>query len=294
MLKVSKKLLHIIDTTKANGPDQIQHQALKITAEEMAPVFQCIFWQSLDTWVLPLDWRKPTLPCCLERCYTTDPANYCPVSLRCTCCKLSEHVIDSNLMRHLSSHNTLADNQRASSKYRSCNSQLILTMNSLAKNFNDKTTDMLDCTKAFDVIPHQRLLMKLDYYGIHSNTKRWISAFLTKCLQCVCVNGQCCDWSPVLSGTPQGTVLGPYLFLLHINDIHKKVTSTTRLFADDSLLYRPINSVKDEKPLQEDLNTWSSGPSLGKCCLTHRNVKPWEFQASDLRALHPTTSLVSP
>ena len=118
-----------------------------------------------------------------------------------------------------------------------------------------------DFSKAFDVIPHQRLLMKLDYYGIRSNTKRWISGLLTKRLQRVCVNGQCSNWSPILSGTPHGTVLGPHLFLLHINNIHeKKVTSTTRLFADDCLLYCPINLVEDEKALQEDLDTmvqWS-------------------------------------
>ena len=119
---------------------------------------------------------------------------------------------------------------------------------------------VLDFSKAFDAIPHQRLLMKLDYHGIHSNTKRRISRFLTKRLQRVCVNGQCSDWSPVWSGTPQGTVFGPHLFLLLINDIHEKVTSTTRLFAHDCLLYRPINSVEDEKALQEDLDTmvqWS-------------------------------------
>ena len=105
-----------------------------------------------------------------------------------------------------------------------------------------------------------RDLMKLDYYGICSNTKRWVSGFLTKRLRRVCVNRQCSDWSPVLSGTPQGTVLGPHLFLLHIKGIHEKVTNTTRLFADDCLLYRPINLVEDEKALQEDLDTlvqWS-------------------------------------
>ena len=258
-----KKLLHNINTTKAIGPDQIQNQALKIAAEEIAPVLQCNFQQSLDTGALPLDWRKANITPLFKKGATTGPANYRPVSLTCTCCKLLEHIIDSNLMRHLSSHNILADNQHAFRKHRSCESQLILTTNDLAKNLNDKkTTDMavLDFSKAFDVIPHQRLLMKLDYYGIRSNTKRWISGFLTKRLQRVCVNGQCSYWSPVLSGTPQGTVLGPHLFLLHINDIHEKVTSTTRLFADDCLLYRPINSVEDEKALQEDLDTmvqWS-------------------------------------
>ena len=197
----------------------------------------------------------------LELC--SEPANYRPVSLTCTCCKLLEHIIDSNLMRHLSAFNILADNQHAFRKRRSCESQLILTMNDLSKNIDGKkTTDMavLDFSKAFDVIPHSKLLMKLDYYGIRANTKDWIASFLTKRYQRVCVNGQSSDWKPVLSGTPQGTVLAPHLFLLHINDIHHQVSSTTRLFADDCLVYREINSAEDEAALQSDLNTmvnWS-------------------------------------
>ena len=167
-------------------------------------------------------------------------------------------------MRHLSKYNILADNQHAFRKYRSCESQLILTMNDLSKNIDrKKATDMiaLDFSKAFDVIPHRRLLMKLDYYGIRSNTKNWITSFLTQRYQRVCVNGQCSEWKPVLSGTPQGTVLGPHFFLLYINDIHHQVSSTTRLFADDCLVYREVNSTEDEAALQSDLNTmvrWSN------------------------------------
>lgn len=118
------------------------------------------------------------------------------------------------------------------------------------------TTDMaiLDFSKAFDVMPHQRLLLKLDHYGIRSKTKNWISSFLTKRHQRVVVNGQTSDWTPVLSGAPQGTVLGPHLFLILINDIHENVNSTTRLFADDCLVYNTINSNVDEKQLQRDLD----------------------------------------
>ena len=141
--------------------------------------------------------------------------------------------------------------------------QLVLTVNDLAKNLDTNTsTDVLalDFSKAFDVIPHKRLIQKLNFYGVRSNTLRWISNFLTKRFQRVCVNGQSSEWYPVLSGTPQGTVLGPHLFLLFINDIQEEVTSTTRLFADDCLLYRPINSPDDEIVLQKDLDTmvkWS-------------------------------------
>ena len=109
MLKVSKSYYNI-NTTKAIGPDQIQNQALNIAAEEIAPVLQCIFQQSLDTGELPFDWRKANITPLFKKGATTDSANYHPVSLTCTCCKLLEHIIDSNLMRHLSSHNILADN----------------------------------------------------------------------------------------------------------------------------------------------------------------------------------------
>jgi hypothetical protein len=215
-----QKLLENIKVCKATGPDKIKNQALKIAAVEIAPVLQFIFQQSLDSGELPSDWRKANISPIFKKGATTDPANYRPVSLTCVCCKLLEHIIDSNLMRHLSRHNILADNQHAFRKHRSCESQLILTTHDLAKNFDEKkTTDMaiLDFSKAFDVIPHQRLLLKLDYYGIRSKTKNWISSFLTKRLQRVCVNGKSSEWQPVLSGTPQGTVLGPHLFLLHIN-----------------------------------------------------------------------------
>ena len=138
-----------------------------------------------------------------------------------------------------------------------------MTINDLAKNLDEKaTTDLitLDFSKAFDVTPHQKLLHKLDYYGIRSDNLRWVTNFLTKRLQRVCVNGKHSDWKPVLSGTPQGTVLGPHLFLLFINDIHDKVKSTTKLFADDCMLYRPIKSVNDVDILQQDLDAmveWS-------------------------------------
>ena len=193
---------------------------------------------------------------------TTNPANYRPISLTCVCCKLLQHIIDSNLMAHLSKWNMLAENQHAFRKARSCESQLILAIHDITKNIDDGlTTDvaLLDFSKAFDVIPHHRLLNKLDFYGIRSKTKQWITSFLTKRQQRVVVNGKYSNWVPVLSGVPQGMVLGPHLFLLH--DIDSGVTSTTRLFADDCLVYNSISSPKDEEQLQSDLNTmvdWSN------------------------------------
>ena len=116
---------------------------------------------------------------------------------------------------------------------------------------------ILDFSKAFDTVPHQCLLYKMSHYGITSNTLQWVSAWLTKRQQRVCVDGESSRNNPVRSGVPQGTVLGPLCFLIYINDMGNSISrkTTLRLFADDSLLYRSIKTIDDRKQLQEDLTT---------------------------------------
>ena len=108
---------------------------------------------------------------------------------------------------------------------------------------------ILDFSKAFDTVPHQRLLGKLKLYGIDSNIHKWISQFLVGRTQSVVVDGTRSTEDDVRSGVPQGTVLGPLLFLLHINDIANNIDANTkcRLFADDCLLYRTIRNTHRTK-----------------------------------------------
>ena len=113
---------------------------------------------------------------------------------------------------------------------------------------------ILDFSKAFDTVPHDRLLSKLDHYGIHGPILDWIGVFLKTREQRVLVGGESSSPTSVDSGVPQGTVLGPLLFLLHINDLPEVVTSQVRLFADYCLLYRPIRKQTDLEALQTDLN----------------------------------------
>ena len=144
----------------------------------------------------------------------------------------------SHVITHLDDHHLLNDAQHGFRKRRSCESQLILTVQDLAKGLNDgEQIDavLLDFSKAFDKVPHQRLLEKLRHYGVRDSLNQWIADFLADRQQ-VILEGAHSSATSVTSGVPQGTVLGPLLFLVNINDMPEKISSTTRLFADDSCL----------------------------------------------------------
>ena len=130
----------------------------------------------------------------------------------------------------------------------------------------------MDFAKAFDKDPHRRLLHKLDYYGIRGSTHKWISSWLSGRSQQVVLDGQASDPVSVLSGVPQGLVLGPILFLIFINDLPDNNTSSVRLFMDDCVLYRNIHSLQDCLILQEDLDSlgvweadWQMKFNVAKC-----------------------------
>ena len=139
---------------------------------------------------------------------------------------------------------------------------------------------IMDFSKAFDMVPHQRLLIKLDHLGIRGATKRWIEGFLTKRHQKVLLEGKTSSSSPVNSGVPQGTVLGPLLFLAYINDLPDSVSSDVRLFADDLILYREITSSRDSIKLQQDIDslskwesTWQMKFNTDKCFIMRMTHK---------------------
>ena len=160
-------------------------------------------------------------------------------------------------MHHLEKHSLLSDGQHAFRKKHSCETQLVTVINDWAKILDkggQVDTFILDFEKAFDTPPHELLKCKLFGYGIRGKTPLWIDSFLFSRQQRVVINGAKSKWAPVLSGVPQGTVLGPLLFSLYINDIMVDIDSEIRLFADDCVCFREIHSIEDTVKLQRDIN----------------------------------------
>ena len=186
----------------------------------------------------------------------SEPSNYRPISLTCTASKILEHIIHSHVIKNFEQNNVLTDCQHGFRAKRSTETQLIFTIHDLAniiQRGESTHAAVLDFSKAFDKVPHQRLLRKLQYYGISGKLLVWFKSFLTQRHQSVVCEGKTSSPLPVTSGVPQGTVLGPLLFLIYVNDMPENLHSTVKLFADDALLYGVIESDIDCDHLQEDL-----------------------------------------
>ena len=229
------KLIKVLKPSKALGPDELHHRVLKL-ATELVSVFAHLFQQSIDTGEIPKEWSLANICPLFKKSDRSLACNYRPVSLTCVPCKLLEHIVCSNIMAHLDGYKLLSDRQHAFKKRHSCETQLTAVINYWAKILDNRgqvDPFILDFEKAFDTPPHELLISKLFSYGIGGKTLKWIDSFLWFGQQRVVVNGVKSEWAPVLSGVPQGTVLGPLLFSLYINDISSYIESEIRPFADN-------------------------------------------------------------
>ena len=189
----------------------------------------------------------------------------------------------------ISKTTTFSELQYGFRERRSCETQLIELVDELSRNLaNGKQTDLilLDFSKAFDKVNHHKLLSKLQEHGAPDQVVSWVRSFLIGRCQSVVVNGHTSDEVPVTSGVPQGSVLGPLLFLLYINDLPESVTSQVRLFADDTAVYLTVTSLDDCQILQNDLlklesweKQWDMEFNPSKCQVLHisRSKSPYNF-----------------
>ena len=258
------KLLRGLNPAKAPGPDNISPRILKDLADELADPLTIIFQKSLQEKKVPEDWKQANVTPVFKKGQKYERGNYRPISLTCIASKLMEHIICSSVMRHAKIHDLLYKLQHGFREARSCETQLLEFVHDVTGNMQNKLqTDVcvLDFSKAFDKVGHLRLLHKLKWYGITGDTNEWIADFLQGRSQSVVVEGTRSTDLPVLSGVPQGSVLGPCLFLFYINDIAQNLHSKARLFADDTMIYLAVRNEGDARLLQEDLDTlarWES------------------------------------
>ena len=254
------KLLGNLKPGKAAGPDKIRPLVLKELREEISPIIKVIFDRSIETGKLPTDWCHAFVTPVFKKGDKSQAVNYRPISLTCILCKVLEHIMASQIVKHMNEHSLLYDLQHGFREKRSCETQLTMLVEDLARSASKgKQTDLilLDFSKAFDKVNHSKLIWKLHQYGIRSNVLRWVQAFLGNRSQSVVVEGEESDSVPVCSGVPQGSVLGPILFLIYINDLPDTITSKVRLFADDTALYLTIEGENDSAILQHDLDKLS-------------------------------------
>lgn len=257
------KVIESLKAESAPGPDGVHPTVLKECAKDLAKPLYRIFQASLATGELPQVWRRANVSPIFKKGSRTTALNYRPVSLTSVPCKLMEKVLRKEIVDHLESKNLLKSYQHGFRSGRSCLTQLLEYLEELESMVDEgDSVDVvyLDCRKAFDTVPHRRLLLKLEALGVRGNISRWIQNFLKDRKQRVCIRGSSSEWLDVWSGVPQGSVLGPVLFLVFINDLLESTHSKGKLFADDAKIYKRMKNEADGVTLQQDLDAlqdWS-------------------------------------
>jgi hypothetical protein len=170
----------------------ITARILKDFSDNIAPYLTTIFQKTFDLGNIPTDWKNANVTAIFKKRDRLKASNYRPVSLTCLCCKLQEHIITTNILNHLDTYSILTDCQHGFRAPRSSETQLLTLTHELASSLDkggQQDLIILDFSKAFDKVPHQRLLTKLDFYGIRGTTYQWIKAFLNERSQHVIVEG---------------------------------------------------------------------------------------------------------
>ena len=269
------ELLRKIDVSKACGPDDIPGRLLKEGGQSIAGPLSKVFSLSMAQGKLPQDWISANVTPIFKKGNKHLVSNYRPVSLTSITVKLFERIIFNHLTNFLQEHKKLSPFQHGFRKGHSCQTQLLETIHQWADTLDKSGSShviYLDFSKAFDTVPHKRLLLKLEHIGIKGELLDWIKGFLSNRRQRVLCDGVTSCWEGVISGVPQGSILGPLLFIIYVNDIGDNISSHTRLFADDCTIYRDVSSKQDCDSLQEDLNQlynwtqkWQLSLNTSKC-----------------------------
>ena len=274
--EVEKKLKEL-NVNKSAGPDGIHPRVYRELSSAIALPLCTIFNKSLSECKIPNSWRTATVSPIYKKGNKQVPENYRPVSLTSIASKILESFVREHLICHMKTNNLLSSKQFGFLSGRSTVLQLLTALDKWTATLDQSNQNGLDVIytdfqKAFDKVPHRRLISKLKGYGFTNNICNWVQDFLHDRKHRVSVNGNVSEPANVTSGIPQGSVLGPVLFVLYINDLPESVLNDVLLFADDTKIFSQINNLEDVEKLQSDidkLQEWSTIWQLpfhpGKC-----------------------------
>lgn len=260
-----RSVISKLNSNKACGPDGIGNHLLKLTAESMATPFANLFSRSLQEATFPNSWKDANLSPVQKSSFANEKTNFRPISLLACPSKVMERIVFNTMYEYFIANDLLIKENSGFKKNDSTINQLVHIVHNIYKGLDDKKDVcmvFLDISKAFDRVYHEGLIFKLKQLGIEGNLLNWIRSYLTNRTQTVVLNGYKSERKIINAGVPQGSILGPLLFLVYINDIISDISSNIYLFADDTSIFRVIDDINtDFRMLNSDLqklSNWSS------------------------------------
>ena len=265
-----------LNPTKAMGIDGIGPKLLKHCALALYQSLHHLFTLSLVQHYLPQEWRFHLITPIYKSGNKSSVKNYRPISLLCIISKVLEKIVYDKIISFVS--RSISSCQFGFRRNHSPLQQLLIFLNSVHESFGATTqTDViyLDFKKNFDSVAHNELLVKLWSFGIQGTLWKWFRGYLTSRMQCVSINTSISAQLPVISGVPQGSILGPLLFLIFVNDLPPSASiSSVFLFADDTKCLKTIRNISDCLSMQKDLQNltiwsqcWKLNINVAKCAL---------------------------
>lgn len=278
--KVRKKIRQLRKNS-APGPDGISPEILKSCEEELAPVLAAVYRKSLREAAVPDEWKQANVVPIYKKGTKSCTGNYRPVSLTSICCKILEGILRDDMVEHLKRNRLVTEAQHGFMRNKSCTTNLLEFLETVTRDADEgKPQDIiyLDFAKAFDKVPHRRLVKKMEAFGIRGDVLNWVREWLRDRQARVLVQGKKSTWRKVLSGVPQGSVLGPILFVIFINDLEDEIMESqlVKMFADDTKIRQVVENRRDSTELQQTLNKlwewsirWGMAFNVKKCHVMH-------------------------
>ena len=243
-----ENIIEVLNPNKASGDDGISHKMLKSVSKTVSKPLCILMNRSFHEGIFPDIWKLANVIPIFKKGDKSEPSNYRPVALLSCIGKLQERIVFKNMYNFLIDNNLLYKYQSGFLPHHSTVFQLIDIFHNICQAFDNSMFSCIvfcDVSKAFDRVWHKGLLFKLRQNGIDGKLLEWLNSYLSQRKQKVCLKSCYSGLKSIFAGVPQGSVLGPLLFLVYINDIAKQLLSLTRLFADDSSLFYAAANIAD-------------------------------------------------